>query len=217
MALVRAVKADPGTTRNAVIDLDLATVDGPGAAGALHAPRVGQPRGHQRTDPHDRAQPHPGRGRLGASCAPPRSASRASSIRRRWPLPAVDLEGRILRTNAPFLSLFSAVVDRDAVDRKVRLDTVIHERDRAAFAAALEKARLRQADIAPIDTLLPDNEDRHIRYLCECGRRRHGRRGRRRGGHRLCRRDDRAEGARGPDGAEPEDAGRRAAGRRHRA
>ncbi len=77
---------------------------------------------------------------------------------------AVDLEGRILRTNAPFLSLFSAVVDRDAVDRKVRLDTVIHERDRAAFATALEKARQRQADIAPIDTLLPDNEDRHIRY-----------------------------------------------------
>ena len=28
MALVRSVKADPGTTRNAVIDLDLATVTG---------------------------------------------------------------------------------------------------------------------------------------------------------------------------------------------
>ena len=39
MALVRSVKADPGTTRNAVIDLDLATVDRRGAAGALHAPR----------------------------------------------------------------------------------------------------------------------------------------------------------------------------------
>ena len=76
----------------------------------------------------------------------------------------VDLQGRILRTNAPFLSLFSAVVDRDAVDRKVRLDTVIHERDRAAFAAALEKARLKQADIEPIDTVLPNNEDRHIRF-----------------------------------------------------
>ncbi len=76
----------------------------------------------------------------------------------------VDQQGRIVRTNAPFLSLFSSVVDRDAVDRRVRLDTVIHERDRAAFAAALEKARQRQADIAPIDTVLPNNEERHIRF-----------------------------------------------------
>ncbi|TIW07996.1 MAG: response regulator, partial [Mesorhizobium sp.] len=76
----------------------------------------------------------------------------------------VDANGRILRTNAPFLSLFSSVVDRDAVDRRVRLDTVIHERDRPAFAEAFEKARQRQAEIEPIDTLLPGNEDRHIRF-----------------------------------------------------
>ncbi|TIT46770.1 MAG: hybrid sensor histidine kinase/response regulator, partial [Mesorhizobium sp.] len=68
------------------------------------------------------------------------------------------------RTNAPFLSLFSSVVDGDAVDRRVRLDTVIHERDRPAFAVAFEKARQRQADIEPIDTLLPGNEERHMRF-----------------------------------------------------
>jgi two-component system cell cycle sensor histidine kinase/response regulator CckA len=76
----------------------------------------------------------------------------------------VDAQGRILRTNAPFLSLFSSVVDRDAIDRRIRLDTVIHERDRAAFAAALDRAKQRQADIAPIDTVLPDNEERHMRF-----------------------------------------------------
>ena len=38
-----------------------------GAAGALHAPRFGQPRGAERPDPHHRAQPHPGRGCLGRS------------------------------------------------------------------------------------------------------------------------------------------------------
>ena len=32
------------------------------------------------------------------------------------------------------------------------------------FATALDKARLKQADIAPIDTVLPNNEDRHIRF-----------------------------------------------------
>ena len=76
----------------------------------------------------------------------------------------VDQNGRIVRTNAPFFSLFSTVVDRDAIDRRVRFDTVIHERDRPAFAAALERARQRQADIDPIDTVLPSNEDRHIRF-----------------------------------------------------
>ena len=69
MALIRSVKADPGTTRNAVIDLDLATVDRRGAAGALHAPRFGEPRRRAGAEPHHRAQPHPGRGRLRPNCA----------------------------------------------------------------------------------------------------------------------------------------------------
>ena len=62
----------------------------------------------------------------------------------------VDHNGRILRTNAPFLSLFSSVVDRDAVDRRVRLDTVIHERDRAAFAAALAYGPAQSQDTVTI-------------------------------------------------------------------
>ena len=163
MALVRSVKADPGTTRNAVIDLDLATVSGE-ALPVRFMHRVSASReglnGPTRTIVLNRTQGQDASADL-----------RASEIRftrffnsTPMAIAAVDLEGRILRTNAPFLSLFSAVVDRDAVDRRVRLDTVIHERDRAAFAAALEKARLHQADIAPIDTLLPDNEERHIRY-----------------------------------------------------
>jgi len=77
----------------------------------------------------------------------------------------VDAQGRILRTNAPFLSLFSSVVDRDAVDRGVRLDSVIHERDRPAFAAALESAHQRQANIPPIDTVLPAEPGAEERYL----------------------------------------------------
>ena len=38
------------------------------------------------------------------------------------------------------------------------------QRDRAAFAAAFEKARQRQANIEPIDSVLPGNEERHIRF-----------------------------------------------------
>ena len=163
MALIRSVKADPGTTRNAVIDLDLATMTGE-ALPVRFMHRVSASRdgtaGPSRTIVLNRMQGEDSSAEL-----------RASEIRftrffnsTPMAIAGVDLQGRIVRTNAPFLSLFSAVVDRDAVDRQVRLDTVIHERDRAAFAAALEKARLKQADIAPIDTVLPNNEERHIRF-----------------------------------------------------
>ena len=163
MALIRSVKADPGTTRNAVIDLDLATTTGE-ALPVRFMHRVSATRdglaGPSRTIVLNRTHGDDASAEL-----------RASEIRftrffnsTPMAIAGVDLQGRILRTNAPFLSLFSSVVDRDAVDRKVRLDTVIHERDRPAFAAALDKARQRQADIAPIDTELPSNEERHIRF-----------------------------------------------------
>jgi len=163
MALVRSVKADPGTTRNAVIDLDLATVTGE-ALPVRFMHRVSASRdglsGPTRTIVLNRTQGEDSSADL-----------RASEIRftrffnsTPMAIAGVDREGRILRTNAPFLSLFSSVVDRDAVDRHVRLDTVIHERDRPALAAALEKARQHQADISPIETVLPDNEERHMRF-----------------------------------------------------
>ncbi|MER8422640.1 cell cycle histidine kinase CckA [Mesorhizobium sp. M1403] len=163
MALVRSVKADAGTTRNAVIDLDLTTMTGE-ALPVRFMHRVSASReglnGPTRTIVLNRTQGEDASADL-----------RASEIRftrffnsTPMAIAGVDLAGRILRTNAPFLSLFSSVVDRDAVDRRVRLDTVIHERDRPVFAAAFEKARQQQADIEPIDTVLPGNEERHIRF-----------------------------------------------------
>ena len=217
MALIRSVKADPGTMRNAVIDLDLATDDRQGAAGTLHAPRFGEPGRPRRAEPHHRAQPHAGRGFvrgtagvrnplhallqldadgdrrastcMGASCAPMRRSCRC----------------------------FRASSTATPSTGKIRLDAVIHERDRAAFAAALEKAGQRQADIAPIDTVAAQQRGAPCPLLRQRGGRRHRRRGGRGSGDRLCGRHDRAEGARRPDGAEPEDAGGRAACRRHRA
>jgi two-component system cell cycle sensor histidine kinase/response regulator CckA len=163
MALVRSVKADPGTTRNAVIDLDLTTMTGE-ALPVRFMHRVSASReginGPTRTIVLNRTQGEDASADLRAS------EVRFTRFFNSTPMAiaGVDAGGRILRTNAPFLSLFSSVVDRDAVDRRVRLDTVIHERDRPAFAAAFEKARRGQADIEPIDTLLPGNEERHIRF-----------------------------------------------------
>jgi two-component system, cell cycle sensor histidine kinase and response regulator CckA len=163
MALIRSVKADPGTTRNAVIDLDLATVKGEALpVRFMHrvtASREGSP-GPSRTIVLNRTQGEDASADLRAA------EVRFTRFFNSTPMAiaGVDHNGRILRTNAPFLSLFSSVVDRDAVDRRVRLDTVIHERDRAAFAAALDKAKQKQAEIAPIDTVLPGNEERHMRF-----------------------------------------------------
>ena len=163
MALVRSVRADPGATRDTIIDLDLATVTGQALpVRFMHrvtATREGTP-GPSRTIVLNR--------NLGEDAS---AELRASEIRftrffnsTPMAIAGVDQSGRIVRTNAPFLSLFSSVVDRDAVDRRVRLDTVVHERDRVAFAGALEKAKQGQADIAPLDTVLPGNDERHIRF-----------------------------------------------------
>jgi two-component system cell cycle sensor histidine kinase/response regulator CckA len=163
MALVRSVKADPGTTRNAVIDLDLTTMSGQ-ALPVRFMHRVSASRegvnGPTRTIVLNRTQGEDASAELRAS------EVRFTRFFNSTPMAiaGVDANGRILRTNAPFLQLFSSVVDRDAVDRRVRFETVVHERDRPAFAAAFEKARQRQANIEPIDSLLPGNEERHIRF-----------------------------------------------------
>ncbi len=162
MALVRSVKADPGTTKNAAIDLDLAKATGQALpVRFLHrvtANRDGSS-GPTRTVVLNRTQGADSSADLRAS------ENRFTRFFNSTPMAiaGVDQSGRILRTNAPFFSLFATMVDRDAIDRHVRFDSVIHERDRAAFALALEKARRRQAEIEPIDTALPDNEERHIR------------------------------------------------------
>jgi two-component system cell cycle sensor histidine kinase/response regulator CckA len=162
MALIRSVKADPGTTRNAVIDLDLAMSTGQALpVRFLHrvtANRDGSS-GPTRTIVLNRTQGEDSSADLRAS------ENRFTRFFNSTPMAiaGVDQQGRIVRTNAPFFSLFSSIVDRDAIDRHVRFESMIHERDRAAFALALEKARRRQAEIDTIDTVLPNNEERHVR------------------------------------------------------
>ncbi len=163
MALMRAVKADAGTSRNAIVDLDLAKTNGEVLpVRFMHrvtSSRDGSP-GPTRTIVLNRTQGEDGSADLRAS------EVRFTRFFNSTPMAiaSVDTNGRILRTNAPFLSLFASVVDQDDVDRHVRLDTVIHERDRAAFANAVERAHQHQAEIAPIDSVLPDDEDRHMRF-----------------------------------------------------
>src|SRR5690606_36970982 len=112
MALVRAVKAEPGTARNTIIDLDLSTMRGEVLpVRFMHrvtANRDGEP-GASRTIVLNRLAGADTSGDL-----------RAAEIRftrffnsTPMAIAAVDSHGRILRTNAPFLSLFSGTVEQD--------------------------------------------------------------------------------------------------------
>lgn len=78
---------------------------------------------------------------------------------------SVDGAGRILQTNAPFASLFGNSLSSDAIMRGATLDRVIVEHDRKRFYEALEQARLGKAQIAPVDTVLADNEECHVRFF----------------------------------------------------
>ncbi|PYE89945.1 cell cycle histidine kinase CckA [Phyllobacterium leguminum] len=163
MALVNSVKADPGSSRNTVLDLDLAKLNGQSLAVRFYhrvqAQRDGK-RGMSRTIVLNRAEGEDASATL-----------RAAEVRftrffnsAPMAIAAVDAKGNTLRTNARFLDIFSSAVDNDALDGGIKLENVVHERDREAFSKALTAAFAGQAEISPIDTVLPGDEQRHIRF-----------------------------------------------------
>jgi two-component system, cell cycle sensor histidine kinase and response regulator CckA len=162
MALMASVKAEPGTSRNAVIDLDMAKTNGQALPVRFYhrvqTGKDGQP-GPSRTIVINRSAGEDGL-----------SEQRAAEVRftrffnsAPMAIAAVDRDGNVLRTNAPFHKLFGGLFDHDAVDRHVALETVVHERDREAFRKALKNAVERQIDISPIDSVIANDESRHLR------------------------------------------------------
>ncbi|MDI6834641.1 MAG: response regulator [Rhizobiaceae bacterium] len=163
MALIESVQAAPGSTKTETFDLDLRCANGQSLPVRLihrvRAARDGAP-GESRSIVLARRDDHSG----------DQSASIASMRFTRFfnntpmAIASVDGDGRILRTNAPFLKLFSDLVGRDDVDRGASLDVVFHESERERFSHALAAAKNRQVDIAPIDSRHPQNENRHFRF-----------------------------------------------------
>ncbi|MBB6261605.1 two-component system cell cycle sensor histidine kinase/response regulator CckA [Paenochrobactrum gallinarii] len=163
MALINSVKAEPGSSRNSVIDLDLAKRNGQSLAVRFYH-RVQMQRdglrGTSRTIVLNRAEGDD-------SSAALRSAEvRFTRFFNSAPMAiaAVDSKGHTLRTNARFLDIFSGVVESDVAERRLSIESVVHERDREAFSRALTAAFAGQASITPIDTVLPGNEERHVRF-----------------------------------------------------
>ena len=163
MALINAVKAEPGTSRNTVIDLDLIKRNGQSLAVRFYhrvqARRDGA-RGVSRTIVLNRAEGDD------ASMAQRSAEVRFTRFFNSAPMAiaAVDADGHMLRSNARFLDMFSNVVDRDDLDRQIKIENVVSEGAREAFNKALAAAFAGQASISPIDTVLPGNEERHIRF-----------------------------------------------------
>jgi two-component system cell cycle sensor histidine kinase/response regulator CckA len=163
MALIEAVRAEPGRNRTATLDLDLRKTNGQSLPVRLvhrvSATRDGAP-GESRTIVLARSGQDAG----------DHSAAAAAEMRftrffnnTPMAITSVDADGRILRTNAPFLRMFSGLVSGDDLERGEKLETVIHEHDLAAFRSALAQARDGQGDIPPVDTRHPADTERHFR------------------------------------------------------
>jgi two-component system cell cycle sensor histidine kinase/response regulator CckA len=77
----------------------------------------------------------------------------------------VDKDGRLGRTNAPFMRLFGNFLKADATASRGRLTDVVAERDRAAIADAIKSAAGGQGQIPAIDATLPDDKNRSARFF----------------------------------------------------
>ncbi|QRM55656.1 ATP-binding protein [Sinorhizobium sp. BG8] len=163
LALVQSVQAEPGSKKTEILDLDLRKSNGQSLPVRLvhrvSSMRDGAP-GESRTivlarDNADESD-------QSASIA----AMRFTRFFNNTPMAiaSVDGNGRILRTNAPFLKLFSGVVSRDDIGKGAKLEAIVHETDRLRMQGALESAKDRQSDIPPIDSLHPADDGRHFRF-----------------------------------------------------
>jgi two-component system, cell cycle sensor histidine kinase and response regulator CckA len=162
-AIIASVKAEPGMTRSAVIDLDMAKLNGQALPVRFHHRVQTSKDGHtttSRTIIINRSGSEDGL-----------SEQRQAEVRftrffnsAPMAIAALDKDGKVLRTNGPFHRLFSGLFDHDVVDQHLALESAVHERDRAAFRQALSAAVARQADISPIDTVMSNDENRNLRF-----------------------------------------------------
>ncbi|NTF31696.1 cell cycle histidine kinase CckA [Rhizobium skierniewicense] len=161
MALIESVQPQAGAKRTEMLDLDMRRVNGQSMPARLvhevTAARDGAP-GESRTIVLMRSK-----GKENAESA---SAMRFTRFFNNTPMAIASLDGdrRILRTNAPFLKLFSGVVGRDDIDNGVVLDAVLLDNDKPKLLEAIDAAKDRQGDIAPFDSRHPTDEARHFRF-----------------------------------------------------
>ncbi|MEM9104571.1 MAG: response regulator, partial [Pseudomonadota bacterium] len=163
MALIESVQAAPGLDRTATLDLDMLRQDGKSLPVSLvhrvSATRDGAP-GESRTIVLKRG----GDGATAGQAAAAETRFTRFFNNTPMAIASVESDGKIVRTNATFLKMFSAVIARDDLEKGAMFETVVHEMDRKAFATALEEASHGQGEIAPIETRHAADEERFFRF-----------------------------------------------------
>ncbi|WP_425418155.1 cell cycle histidine kinase CckA [Oricola indica] len=165
VAMLNAVRAEPGTVRTSTIDIELTRMDGVSLPVQLihrvHADREGGT-GSTRTIVLNRSE-------LGEAADDlRRSEVRFTRFFNSTPMAiaALDNDGRLLRTNAPFMNLFGSVTDADAVDGRIRFRELLQGDSVDRFEKAFAAACANQAKIEPFDTVIdPDADERHLRVF----------------------------------------------------
>ncbi|MCP4316212.1 MAG: response regulator [Hyphomicrobiales bacterium] len=163
MALIESVQAAPGLDRTATLDLDMLRQDGKSLPVRLvhrvSAARDGAP-GESRTIVLQRS----GEGASASEAAAAETRFTRFFNNTPMAIASVESNGKIVRTNAPFLKMFSAAVARDDLEKGALFEAVVHEADRKLFAAALEDASRGQGEIAPVDSRHAADEERFFRF-----------------------------------------------------
>lgn len=161
MALIKAAKSRPGT-RSAVFDLDMLRNNGSALPvrflQSVHRGADGMATG-ARTIVLNRADGD-------ESTDEVRNAEvRFTRFFNSTPMAiaGIDSNGVILRTNAPFISLFGEPRNSQGLYRN--LGSFIHERDAALLQKAIASAAANQADIPAIETVFATSDDRHLRIF----------------------------------------------------
>ena len=163
VALLASLSGRPGDSRTETVDLDLVTRAGnPLPVRLLHRVTFG-PDGrpdNSRTLVVSRA--------AGAEAS---ESLRAAEVRfarffNNAPvaIASLDKDGRIGRTNAPFLKLFGVLAHPVPGEERPRLADAVVERDRRSLAEALDGAVRGRVAVAPVDATLAGAGQRSVRF-----------------------------------------------------
>lgn len=163
MVLLNSVKPEPGSSKTAVVDLDLAKMNGQSLPVRLYHKvpfaRDGAP-GATRTLVLNRS---PGEDSS--------EALRAAEVRfarffNNTPIAiaSVGESGNVIETNAAFKKLFTKTVTAGKLESGFKITSLTQERDREKFDKTLAQAAAGHGNISFVDANLQDDDEISIRY-----------------------------------------------------
>lgn len=152
--ILRGMRAEPGNTRNAVVDLDV--VDQNGSQVPLQFIHRTQMLADGRLAPTRTIVVNRNEAWQNA-LASGGGDWRFNRFFNSTPMAiaSLDAEGRILRSNVGFATQFKGIIDVEQIAKHVPFDVVFADDDKERFARAFEAARANKANIEPFDAVLP--------------------------------------------------------------